>query len=535
MKILSAAQIREVDRLTSEQAGVSSLQLMENAAQAVVRHLQLDAAPGGQRSFVVLCGKGNNGGDGLAIARLLHERRQGTAVILLADPGSLAPDAAKQWQQWQACHQPTHVVRTQQDWESCRTLLGEAPAVIDAILGVGMRGSVEGLLQHVITDVNRICSRTQPKQVVTVDIPSGLPADTAVAQGTAIRASVTVTFTAPKLGLLLPANAEYVGRLQVEDIGSSASLLPAAALHWIEPTEFRALPLARHSEGHKGDYGHVLVVAGSRGKAGAAALAGLGALHAGAGLVTVAVPENSLMIVAGHAPELMTEPLPETEAGTLSLRCLDYARLEKLQENKSVLAIGPGLGAHPETHELVRKLVATSRLPLILDADGLNAFAGRAAELAHRQTAHLVITPHPGEMARLLGCSTQEVQASRFEIVQEASQRWKCDVVLKGAGTVVATSGQSTYLNTTGNPWIASGGSGDVLTGALAGYVAQFGTSHWEESLCLGVYCHGRAADLALRSANGGPVLASELLPHLRQARHELHSSLIEQAHANQL
>lgn len=521
MKVLSATQIREADRATTEKLGITALQLMENAAQAVVAHLLPAGTTGASRSFVVLCGKGNNGGDGLAIARLLKARGENVHVVLLANPEELSVETKEQWKRWQETGGAADRVRSNEDWIACRRIVGKASHVVDAILGVGVRGPVDGLLKTVIEDVNHL-QRRSGFSVTAVDMPSGLPADGSIGDGLAMRATRTITFTAPKLGLLLGENLEFVGELLPAFIGTPDDLLPDVPLRWIEPSEFRDLPLRRKQDGHKGDFGHALLVAGSRGKAGAAALAGLGALHAGAGLVTVATPENSLPVVAGHAPELMTEALPETEAGTLSLSSLDYARMEKLQQSRGVLAIGPGLGTHPETQELIRALVKTSTLPLVLDADGLNAFAGCADDLAERQSEFLAITPHPGEMARLLGRTSAQVQADRIRTAQEAAVRWNCAVILKGAGTIVAFPSGKTYLNTTGNPWMASGGVGDVLTGVLAGLVAQFGVHRWEKALCFGVYGHGRAGDVRLAQAGAGPILASSLLPGISLARQEI-------------
>ncbi len=532
MKILTTAQVREADRLTTERCGISSLQLMEHAANAVVKHLDMDSpspnSKNEKRSFLVLCGKGNNGGDGLALARLLHERKAKVAVILAAGVESLSPETTVQWQRWQRCEAPTAVVRDEAEWAPRRSMLSEATDVVDALLGTGIRGPVKGLMKSVIEDVGRLWRETWSKpRIIAVDIPSGLPADAPLTEGVAVRAHCTITFTAPKLGLLLRPNIEYVGRLACESIGTPAALLPEADLHWIEPLEFRDLPLQRPGDAHKGNFGHVLIVAGSRGKTGAGALAGMGALHSGAGLVTVATAQGSLAAV-GHAPELMTEPLPETEAGSISLRALDYSRFEKLQEGKSVLAIGPGLGTHPETQELIRTLLSTTKLPVVLDADGLNAFAGRAEELANRRSEFLAITPHPGEMARLWGCATRDVQARRIALAREAAAKWKCTVILKGAGTIIAPGGNRADLNTSGNPWMASGGTGDVLTGMLAGYVAQYGSQLWEKALCFGVYCHGRAGDMELSMPVSGPVLASALLRHLGAARNEIHSYLAD-------
>ena len=524
MKILTADQIREVDRLSAERHGISSLQLMENAATAVVNDIFLQGIPHGA-PIAVLCGKGNNGGDGLAVARLLHQRKQEVHVFLVAEPGSLSKDAAAQWSRWQECNAPAAIVRSETDWRAASAQLPQCSLYVDALLGVGLRGPVEGLLKAIIEDVNRI-ARDVHARVVAVDIPSGLPADAPLASGIAIHAHRTVTFTAPKLGLLVAPNTEYVGKLLVANIGSPLELLPEVPLRWLEPREFGDLPLQRAADSHKGSFGHVLIVGGSRGKSGAAALAAIGSLRAGAGLTTVATAEGSLSLVASFAPEMMTEPLPETDAGTISLRALDYARFEKLQEGKSALAIGPGLGTHPETQEFIRTLVSSTELPVILDADGLNAFAGRPDELALRKTKYLAITPHPGEMARLLGVTTAEVQARRMETAREAAKRWQCTVILKGAGTVIASPEMPAYLNTSGNPWMAVGGSGDVLTGALAACVAQFGVGHWVKALCLGVYCHGLAGDKASALDTRGPVLATDLARRLGDARALVHAEM---------
>jgi hydroxyethylthiazole kinase-like uncharacterized protein yjeF len=315
--------------------------------------------------------------------------------------------------------------------------------------------------------------------------------------------------------------ADRVGELVVCQIGTPPALLddnPLLTAHWLEPREFRALPMVRRRDANKGNFGHALIVAGSLGKSGAAVLAGRAALRVGAGLVTVATPGVVLPVVAAGMPELMTAPLDATDAGTASLRNLDYGRFPELARGKSVLAIGPGLSTHVETQQLIRGLVRDAAVPVILDADGLNAFAGRADELGSRKTALLAVTPHPGEMARLLGISAAEVQARRLEVATEAAKQWRAHVILKGFHTILATPDGHVFFNSTGNPGMATGGTGDVLTGMLAGLTAEFGHEPWERVLGLGIYLHGLAGDLAAERVGEAPLVASDVIDALPQA-----------------
>jgi NAD(P)H-hydrate epimerase len=317
-------------------------------------------------------------------------------------------------------------------------------------------------------------------------------------------------------------SAQWVGGLTVAQIGSPWSVVEevsASKWRWLEPMEFRSLPLERRRDAHKGDFGHVLIAAGSRGKSGAAGLAGMGSLRSGAGLTTVATPESSLNVVAGYAPEYMTEPLAETDLGTVSLRCLEYGLFDALMKGKSVLAIGPGLSTLPETQEFVRTVVGRCPLPVVLDADGLNAYAGRAEELRNRASSWLAVTPHPGEMARLGGVTVEEVQARRAELALSAATRWRAHVILKGYQTLIATPDGALFVNPAGTPAMASGGTGDVLTGVLAGVTAQFGTVDWGRVLAYGVYLHGCAGQVA--EARGGG-LASDLAHAVQRVRSEL-------------
>jgi NAD(P)H-hydrate epimerase len=293
------------------------------------------------------------------------------------------------------------------------------------------------------------------------------------------------------------------------------------ALRLLGPDEFVSLPLVREADGHKGKFGHVLLLAGSTGKSGAAVLSGLGALRAGAGLVTVATPAPAQVSVAAVHAEYMTEALEATEDGTVSKNNIASGNMARIFAGKTVLALGPGLGNHPETQELIARVTAESELPVILDADGLNAFAGRAELLRRRKTPFLAVTPHPGEMARLLGTNNSAVQENRIAVALDSAKRWNAHVILKGFHTLVASPEGKLFVNTSGNPGLAKGGSGDVLTGILAALTAQFGTTDWVRVLALGVYLHGIAADLLAAEGNEdiSGMLASEVASAVPRAR----------------
>jgi hydroxyethylthiazole kinase-like uncharacterized protein yjeF len=522
MKVLTAAQMREADRLTTERYGIPSGKLMENAGTAIADFLRKKFPDLVSRKILVLCGKGNNGGDGMVVARLLKSLHCAVTVYLFANPGSLEGDAAANLKRWQQGRGELYVVTSQAEWDSASAALSEADLIIDALLGTGLRGPVEGLLGTVIEDLNAARAKRRGKiTLVAVDMPSGLASDSQDFGGPVVSADFTVTLTAPKVGQLVLPHSPCCGMLVVRDIGTPAELLesdPHLKLHWIEPAEFRALPLARDPIANKGTYGHALIVAGSLGKSGAAILAAHGALRSGAGLVTVATPLDALPIVAGGLPEMMTAPLGCTEAGTASLRNLDYGKFAEILPGKSVLAIGPGLSMQHETQQFIRQVVGQTELPIILDADGLNAFAGLADTLNERHAAAMVLTPHPGEMARLLGITVTEVQARRLEVAMEAAGRWRAHVILKGFHTILATPAGYAYINTTGNPGMATGGTGDVLTGILAGLTAQFGVEDWARVLSFGVYLHGLAGDIAASRVGEAPLIASDLVDALPEA-----------------
>src|SRR5580658_10296639 len=525
MKILSAAEMREVDRLTTARYGIPGLTLMENAGASVAEFIARRWPKFAQRRIVVLCGKGNNGGDGFVAARRLHEMGAKPQVYLWATPEEMRGDAATNCKRWKEVCGAPRLVRNSGDLQDVKPALDAADIVVDALLGTGTRGAAEGLFAEAIEAVNK---RRGPVRsaVVAVDIPSGLIADTGKGMGACIQAMYTITFTAPKTGMIFGTSTDHTGQVIVRDIGSPPELIEEVGksnVRWIDWREVSIFARPRRADANKGSYGHALITAGSVGKSGAAVLASWAALRVGAGLVTLATPEPVLPIVAAHTPEIMTEPLPATEAGTISMRSFEYERFDKIVKGKRALAIGPGLTTQDETQQFVHAVVGKRTVPIVLDADGLNAFAGRAEELKIG-SGPIALTPHPGEMARLLGCEIKDLQAHRLEVARKSAADWNAFVILKGHQTVVASPDGQTFINSTGNPGMSTGGTGDVLTGMLAGLTAQFGTTDWVRVLAFGVYLHGLAGDVAYADTGEAPLLASDLIHAIPRAYQEFYS-----------
>ena len=510
MKVLTAAEMREVDRLTSERYAIPSLQLMETAGSRVADACShaIDRALAEPTRIAVLCGKGNNGGDGFVAARHLQSSGTKVTLYLFSEPRELQGDAATNFHRWTAIGNHVVAITDEAAWQTAWPEISNANVIVDAIFGTGFRGAASSVLANAISTINRRsknATAARPALILAIDAPSGLPSDGQPAEGPVLYAHKTVTFTAPKAGLLISRDSVAVGMLEVADIGSPSSLVEEighGALRWVEPQEFARLPLVRSVDSHKGLYGHALIVAGSLGKSGAAVMAAYAALRAGAGFVTVATPEPVLPVVASAHPEIMTEPLAATSQGTAAMQNLAQGRFENIAENKDVLALGPGLGLHPETQDFIRKVVLQTELPLILDADGLNAFAGNADVLRARKAEFLAITPHPGEMARLLMSSTKDVQQDRVQKALDAARRWNAHIILKGSHTIIAAPDGQIFVNTSGNAGLAKGGSGDILTGVLAALTAQFKTADWTRVLALGVYLHGKAAEFEIGRAH---------------------------------
>lgn len=505
MKIVSADEMRAIDRATSERFGVPSLTLMESAGSAVADFVVENYADA--RHIVVWCGKGNNGGDGFVAARCLHERGRKVRVILLASPNDLRGDAAVVFGQL-----PEIVlsVQSHKELKSDSTQISvQGDLYVDALLGTGFKPPVGGLYAEAIAIMN-----AGKVPVVAVDIPSGADADATESQpGTIARADAIVTFTAPRPAHVFGALTG--GATVVAHIGSPLeAIVSSLNLNVITAPDLSTLVASRQAESNKGSYGHVLVVGGSLGKAGAAAMAGIAALRAGTGLSTVATPKSVLGTVAGFHPELMTEPLAETDSGTISASTLD--RVTELARGKTVVAIGPGISREPQTSTLVRSLIAKLQVPIVLDADGLNAFEGVTSELNGKGRT-LVITPHPGEMARLSGLTIADVQKDRLGVARKFACERELIVVLKGHRTLVVQPDGEAWVNTTGNPGMATGGTGDILTGMVAGMIAQNPRDAFRAVLAA-VHLHGLAGDVAREKLGEHSLVATDLLRGLPRA-----------------
>lgn len=521
MKILTAAQMQRIDRLTTAEWGVPSLTLMENAAKGVTEFLlsRFEAISG--ENILVICGRGNNGGDGFAVARLLREKGLSPRVLVMAQPSSLQGDAAVNYQRLAASGAPESVPDLAA-WQRLKPSLSGTTLIIDALLGTGLSKPLQGFFLEVVRDLNRMTAVRR----VAVDLPSGLAADTGELIGECIHANASITFTAPKYAHVFPPACEMAGELTVHDIGTPPEKMEADRdlfLRLICRDDVLWLGTPRAMDSHKGTYGHVLLLAGSVGKTGAAALAAKSALRAGAGLVTVAAPVSALPVIAVLGMEFMTEPLPETTEGTLSLAALDGGRLDRLVEGKSVLAAGPGLGGHPETAELIRRVTNRYAQPLVLDADGLTAWAGKLGELDTAGRAR-VLTPHPGEMARLTGATTAEIQKQRIDAARELAMKYGAHCVLKGARTLIASPGGEVGVNPTGNPGMATGGTGDCLTGLIAGLLAQHPSRDVGEVVRAAVYVHGLAGDFAAGHKGHAPMIAGDLIEAVPEALASLRS-----------
>ncbi len=507
MKVLTGAQMREVDRKTIE-SGIPGLVLMENAGHRVVEVLVDEFSPLSEKRFVIFCGKGNNGGDGMVVARQLFTRfRPRTLdVLLFASREKLSPDAAAQLRMLDACG---CAVKNEITPEMRR-----ADVVVDAVLGTGLHGPVTGSAVDLIREINH---GFPDATIVAVDIPSGMASDSGSTEGEHVRADCTVTFTAPKIGQVLPPNCDSIGTLRVGQIGSPPSLYedgPAFRISLVEPEWFARFFQPRPPGAHKGDFGHVLLVAGSRGKTGAAAMAGMAALRGGAGLATVATPASAMATIAGHAPELMTAELPETDAGTISERALDVLR--EILRDKDIVAIGPGLTTNTETVSVVRRLVSECEQPMVIDADALNALAGTD----WKARGPRVLTPHPGEMARLCRSSVRDISKDRLGIAQSFAQQRGVTLVLKGQRTLLGFPDGRVWINPTGSPAMATGGTGDILTGLTAGLLGQF-QDQADAAIAAAVWLHGRAGELGASCLGEQALLATDLLRFLPEAMRE--------------
>ena len=512
MKLVTAKQMRDLDNAAINTFKVPSLELMENAGRRTVE-IMLDRYGDPQNKRVaIFVGPGNNGGDGLVIARLLAARMARPTVFLFVPADKLKGDAAVNYSR--LLEFPVHIIAVTgaADLPATSAVLAEYWTVVDAMFGTGLTRNVAGIFATAINLIN-----TAPCPVVAVDIVSGLNADSGKILGCCVQADITVTFGQAKIGQVIYPGREYTGFLEVADIGIPAEAAAEAGIRQelLDNETGKWLP-PRISAAHKGTYGHLLVMAGSTGKTGAALLCGLGALRSGTGLVSLCVPYDLNHIFEANLWEAMTIPLQSAARGILSIE--DYRVIQDALHNKQALAIGPGIGTAEETAELMVKLYAEIEIPMLVDADGLNILASDPGLLKNAPGPR-ILTPHPGEMARLTGRTSRQVQENRFETTRDFALAYKVHVVLKGADTLVCDPEGNLAINPTGNPGMACGGMGDVLTGIIGGFLAQ-GLSPWQ-ACCLGVYSHGLAAD-RLAEETGAGYLASEVANELPFVLQEL-------------
>lgn len=556
MKILTAQQMREIDRLTVERAGISYPTLMETAGSRLVEAIISHYGSVAGRFCTIFCGKGNNGGDGAVAARLLWLRGARVAVYLLGRIAETKGEARTNFESLRRLAEADKVAgeggigfleitnEDELEWEKMFRLLSDwlraKPAqsaqgrygrsfcsqpflVIDALLGTGLARPAEGLYAKAVELINRLKAEgPASSRVISVDIPSGLSSDSGHLIGPHVRADLTVSFTAPKIGNVLPPASYANGKLVVAPIGTPDWLLAEESGSYLNLVEERQVArwlreTQRAPDVHKGSLGDVLLIAGSRGKTGAAVLAAEAVLRAGAGLVTVATARSAQPLLVSQArPEVMTEALEETADGAISQAATEAAL--QLAQKRTVLAIGPGLSSSDaSTRQFVHQVVRQRKAPMIIDADGLNALAPWPAGLGGAEELPLIVTPHPGEMARLVGKSNAEVVADRAGIAREFAVTHHLIVVLKGSRTLIAAPDGELYLNPTGNAGMATAGSGDVLTGLVAGLLAQRPQNPLQ-AVIAAVYLHGLAGDIAAKHLGMRSLLASDITGHLSEA-----------------
>jgi NAD(P)H-hydrate epimerase len=506
--VLTAKEMREADRYTIEETGLPGVVLMENAGAAVAAVIR-DRYPGAQK-IVVFCGKGNNGGDGFVVARRLLARSP--LVVLAAARGDVEGDARVHLDAYVRGGGSLIEAGAAEDWRSLVPGLARADLVVDAVLGTGLAKKPEGVLADAIGAIRHLADGGVP--VVSVDLPSGVPSDGGEISWPAVQAAVTVTFVAPKQGHILSPGCDHTGELIVADIGISEATVAraSAGMSLLEASDASAVFSRRSRGAHKGDFGHLLVIAGSPGKTGAAVLAAHGALAAGAGLVTIATAASALpSVVAAARPEIMTEGVTTTSVGPLDRPAA--ARALALAQSRDAVVLGPGLGADPATQAFILEVIRECPVPLIVDADGLNALTGDIRSFFTRRDRPTVLTPHPGEMGRLMGATAADVQKRRVDAARNTATATGAVVVLKGARTVIAEAGGRVAVNPTGNPGMATAGTGDALAGIIGALLAR-GTGAWAAATA-GVYVHGAAGDEAASGLGEESLTATDVIAAL--------------------
>ncbi|MEW6409960.1 MAG: NAD(P)H-hydrate dehydratase [Nitrospirota bacterium] len=510
MKVVTADEMRKIDTRATKELGILGVVLMENAGRCVVTETERRYGCLEGKRLCIVSGKGNNGGDGFVVARHATNRGAAVSVFIVGEKDDIKGDARINLEILLRSGIPVSELRDKKELRELRRILSTCNIVIDALLGTGLSSSVKGLHKEVIDAIN-----SSAKPVVSVDIPSGISSDTGEILGNAVVADMTVTAGLPKRGLLLYPGAKNAGVVKIADIGIPKSFLNNDSIktNLITLEQVKKMIPRREPDVHKGSIGHLLVIAGSVGKTGAACMTAMASLRVGTGLVTLASPASVNDILETKLTEIMTLPLPETDDQTISPYALE--EIERILPKMSTIAIGPGLSMNRETLSFIRDVVGESTVPVIIDADGVNAFAGNLEALKGLRSK-VVFTPHPGEMARLLGITAKEVQRNRIEVVQSFATAHRVHIALKGARTVISDPGGNVYINPTGNPGMATGGTGDILTGMIAGFVAQ--GMELLSSIILGVYLHGLAGDMAAMEYTEMGLIATDLIEKIPEA-----------------
>lgn len=500
--------MREIDRLAIDEFKVPSLTLMENAGRKVAEAVELHAGKGGP--ILVVCGKGNNGGDGLVAARHLSMAGFPVEVALTDAPEAFSKDAGVNWERIKGTGIKYFLIEGDAGFLRFRAAIHDARYIIDAIFGTGLASEVKGKYQKIIEMLN-----AGSRPVISVDIPSGLSADTGGVLGAAVRARLTITFGLPKAGHVLPPGPDYVRELRVVDIGFPSMLIDSfkSDMNLITPSLFKKYFQPRRADAHKGDFGHVLVLAGATGKMGAGWLASKSALRSGAGLVTYALPSAAFAKFDARFAEVMVEPVDDKKRGRFTVDSIDD--IKRLCQGKDAAAFGPGIGVHKDTEDAAVNIAAKLSLPLVIDADGLNNLVNHLGIFPKRRHP-TVLTPHPGEMARLAKTDAKTVAKERVKIAKNFAAAHGVHLVLKGGRTVVATPEGAIYINPTGGPGMATAGTGDALTGMIAAFLARGIPAG--DAVISAVYIHGLAGDLAASKAGEIGMIASDLIENIPEA-----------------
>lgn len=508
MKVVTSEIMKNLDKKSVEAFGINSIVLMENAGRSVAQIIIKEFDALAKKGVVVFCGKGNNGGDGFVAARHLINKGYNVDVVFLGKKDELKDDALANYNALSRITDIIHEINNVAEFRNTDINLKEKGLIVDALLGTGIQGGIREPYFGVIDLINN-----SGLPVIAVDIPSGINANTGAVDGIAVRAKKTVTFGLAKIGVVVYPGAEYAGDIEVVDISIPNKLIKQTYIPYnlVNHEYISSILKPRNYSTNKGDYGHTLIIAGSEGKSGAGILAAKGALRAGSGLVTLAGPEGLMPVYETAVIEALKEPLTQTLDGVIDKSSI--SKVEKLIQTRDVVAIGPGIGTEPQTTEFAFDLIKKCKLPIVIDADGINILAKNPQVLIESKNDNIVLTPHPGEFGRLVNMNPKEVNSDRINITREFAKLYRCTLVLKGARTIIANKDGEIWINPTGNPGMATGGMGDVLTGIIAGLIAT-GIDPQQAAIA-GVFIHGMAGDIVYAYHRNSAVLASEILDRI--------------------